>query len=88
MVSLDSDHSKDHVLVEMRAYAGLVTVGNYMVVEDTNLNGNPVWPEFGPGPKQAVEEFLSDNPCFLIDRGREKFYLTFNPGGYLKKIGT
>jgi len=86
MVSLDSDHAKAHVLAEMRAYADFVTVGNYLVVEDTNLNGHPVWPGFGPGPREAVEEFLQQNSHFMRDESWQKFLLTFNPGGYLKKV--
>ena len=85
MVILDSDHHKDHVLKELRIYSDIVTKGNYLIVEDTNLNGNPVVPAFGPGPKEAVEEFLKSNKNFIIDKSREKFYLTFNPSGYLFK---
>jgi cephalosporin hydroxylase len=86
MVILDSDHSKDHVLSELKIYSQFVTKGSYLIVEDTNLNGHPVEPEFGPGPMEAVEEFLKENTVFTIDKGREKFYLTFNPNGYLRKI--
>lgn len=85
MVILDSDHHKDHVLKELRIYGDIVTKGNYLIVEDTNLNGNPVAPAFGPGPKEAVEEFLESNKNYVPDKSREKFYLTFNPGGYLFK---
>ena len=59
--------------------------GSYLVVEDTNINGHPVKPTFGPGPMEAVEEFLKENGDFAVDKSREKFYLTFNPNGYLKK---
>jgi len=86
MVVLDSDHSKAHVLEELRLYGQLVTLGSYLVTEDTNINGRPVAPDFGPGPAEAVEEFLSENKSFVVDKSREKFLLTFNPGGYLKKI--
>ena len=86
MVILDSDHAKDHVLEELRSYAPLVTRGNYLVVEDTNLNGNPVFPEHGPGPREAVEEFMSEDDGFVVDSSREKFLLTFNPGGFLKRV--
>lgn len=83
---LDSDHNKGHVLEELRIYSELVTAGSYLIVEDTNINGHPVLPHFGPGPKEAVEEFLSERKDFVVDPEREKFYLTFNPRGYLRKL--
>ena len=86
LVVLDSDHSRDHVLDELRAYADLVTVGSYVVVEDTNVNGHPAYPEFGPGPMEAVEAFLAEDDRFEVDAGLEKFFMTFNPRGYLKKV--
>jgi len=85
LVILDSDHSKAHVLQEMELYAPMISVGSYLIVEDTNLHGHPVLPEFGPGPMEAVAEFLPKNPDFIVDRSREKFFMTFNPGGYLKR---
>ena len=78
MVSLDSDHSKDHVLKELRLYSQLVTVGNYLVVEDTQFPA--------PGPREAVEEFMKETSDFVRDESREKFLLTMNPGGFLKKV--
>lgn len=84
MVILDSDHARDHVIAELRLYAPLVTPGGYLVVEDTNVNGHPVFPEHGPGPLEAVQEFLAGDSRFELDRGREKFFMTFNPGGYLR----
>jgi cephalosporin hydroxylase len=85
LVILDSDHTKDHVLAEMRAYGPLVTRGSYLIVEDTNINGHPVLPDFGPGPWEAVEEFLQGNDQFQVDRSREKLLMTFNPMGYLRR---
>jgi cephalosporin hydroxylase len=86
MVVLDSDHSAKHVLDELRLYSPLVTPGQYLVVEDTNVNGHPVMPAFGPGPMEALDTFLGENSGFEIDTTREKFLLTFNPRGYLRKI--
>jgi cephalosporin hydroxylase len=86
MIVLDSDHSKKHVLSELRIYSNLVSKEGYIIVEDTNLNGHPVALENGPGPMEAVEEFLMENNSFVVDSHREKFYLTFNPKGYLRKI--
>ncbi|UCC67973.1 MAG: class I SAM-dependent methyltransferase [Armatimonadota bacterium] len=84
MVILDSDHRRDHVLAELAVYSKLVTPGSYLIVEDTNI-GHPVQPELVPGPREAVQEFLAANPDFTADRSRERFHLTFNPSGYLKK---
>jgi cephalosporin hydroxylase len=88
LVILDSDHSRDHVAAELEAYAPLVGPGGYLIVEDTNLNGHPVEPEHGPGPAEAVAEFLASHPEFEADASREKFLLTFNPGGWLRRRGS
>lgn len=86
LVLLDSDHSRQNVLAELRAYHRFVTPGSYLVVEDGNVGGHPVAREFGPGPSEAIRDFLAENDRFAIDREREKFYLTFNPGGYLRRV--
>ena len=85
LVILDSDHSTGHVLAELALLAPRVPRGGYLIVEDTNVNGHPVLPEHGPGPWEAVEEFLEKNPEWERDRSREKFLLTYNPGGYLRR---
>lgn len=86
MVVLDSDHSKTHVLREMEVYSKFVSLGNYLVIEDTNINGHPVLPGWGDGPMEAVREFLRTNDEYEIDYTREKFFLTFYPCGFLKRI--
>jgi cephalosporin hydroxylase len=86
LVLLDSDHSYANVLAELRAYHGFVTPGSYCVVEDGNVGGHPVAREFGAGPLEAVHAFLAETDGFEIDREREKFYLTFNPSGYLRRL--
>lgn len=85
LVVLDDDHGRDHVLRELRTYGPLVTRGSYLVVEDTNVNGHPVMPAHGPGPMEAVEAFLAEDDRFTVDRSREKFLLTYFPGGWLKR---
>jgi cephalosporin hydroxylase len=86
LVDLDSDHHKAHVLNELRLYSPLVTPGSYLIVEDTHFNGHPILPKFGPGPGEAVQEFLESHPEFRPDARREKFGMTFNPGGYLRRV--
>lgn len=85
MVVLDSDHSRDHVLAELRAYAGFVTPGCYLVVEDGNVGGHPVYREHGPGPTEALAAFLAEDSRFEPDPRRERFLMTFNPGGWLRR---
>lgn len=88
MVILDSSHEKDHVFKETDLYSQFVSLGNYLVIEDTNLNGHPVEPGWGEGPMEAVKAFLKNRKDFKIDRTREKFLLTFFPNGFLKRIKT
>lgn len=86
MVSLDSDHRKPHVAQELKIYSDLVAVGCYLVVEDTNINGHPVLPNFGPGPMEAVQDFMRADSRYMIDRSREKLGLTYFPDGWLKRV--
>ena len=86
MVILDADHREDHVLAELRAYRQFVPVGGYMIVEDTNINGHPTYPDFGPGPWEAVDRFLAEDSGFVPDRGCERFLLTMNPRGFLRRV--
>jgi len=86
LVILDSNHSTAHVLSELQNYSQFVPIGSYIIVEDTNINGHPVLPNWGIGPYEAMEKFLSENKNFEIDLSCEKFLLTFNPSGFLKRV--
>jgi cephalosporin hydroxylase len=86
LVILDSDHSAAHVHQELLAYRGFVQVGDYLIVEDSNVNGHPVWPDFGPGPMEAIDKFLSETDEFVVDERCERFLMTLNPRGYLRRI--
>lgn len=85
LVILDSDHSKKHVLEELRLLAPYVSLGSYLIVEDTNINGHPAYSNFGEGPFEAVRAFLKTDSRF-DDESCEKFLMTFNPQGYLKRV--
>ncbi len=63
-----------------------VPVGSYVVIEQTVVNGHPVWPGHGPGPSEAAKRILALNDDFAADTALERFGLTFNPGGYLKRL--
>lgn len=80
MVVLDSDHSKDHVLAELEIYAPLVTPGQFLVVEDTNINGRPVEIDWkgGPGPGPAVDEWLPNHQDFARALMAERYLMTFH----------
>jgi len=67
-------------------YAPLVPVGGYVVVENTVVNGRPAAPEFGPGPHEAVVAILARHDDFAPDPLGERYTLTFNRGGYLKRV--
>jgi cephalosporin hydroxylase len=84
---LDSDHRKDHVLAELHALRSVVESGDYVVVEDGNINGNPVLPAWGEGPYEAIAEYLKEFPKdYTADSTREKkFGFTFAPSGFLIK---
>lgn len=93
LVALDSNHTHDHVLQELKLYSPLVTRGSYLVVFDTIIEDFPAgyfhdrpWDK-GNNPKTAVTEFLAANDRFILDRDMEsKLLITVAPGGYLKCI--
>jgi len=66
-------------------FSPFVPVGGYVIVEDTILEGNPVWPEFGGGPRAAVHAIV-DRGRFAPDHSMERYALTFNVHGWLKRI--
>ena len=93
LVCLDSNHTHEHVLAELKAYAPLVSTGSYCCVFDTIIEDMPEgsfpdrpWDK-GNNPKTAVWEYLKENDNFLIDKDIEnKLLITVAPDGYLKKI--
>jgi cephalosporin hydroxylase len=94
MVFLDSNHTHDHVLKELMAYAPLVTIGSYCIILDTGIeeiDPSAIAPnrEWGKGnsPKSALNEFLLNNDSFILDDFyHEKAWVTSAPGGFIKKI--
>ncbi|OCQ93817.1 cephalosporin hydroxylase [Limnothrix sp. PR1529] len=93
LVCLDSNHTHDHVLAELEAYAPLVTPGSYCVVFDTIIEDLPgdMFPDrpWGPGnnPKTAVWEYIKTHPEFEIDQSvQDKLLITVAPDGYLKRL--
>ncbi|HAN79147.1 MAG TPA: hypothetical protein DCQ31_15965 [Bacteroidales bacterium] len=95
MVVLDSNHTHEHVLLELELYANLVTPQSYLVVFDTIVEDladlgvefpNRPWRK-GNNPKTAVHEFLKNNSDFEIDYSiQNKLLITVAPDGYLKRV--
>jgi cephalosporin hydroxylase len=93
LVFLDSNHTHEHVLAELQAYADLTSVGSYCVVFDTIVEDLPadMFPDrpWGPGnnPKTAVWEYLKTHPAFEIDKNiQHKLLITVAADGYLKRV--
>ncbi len=93
LVFLDSNHTHDHVLAELEAYAPLTSRDSYCVVFDTVVEDMPkeMFPDrpWGPGnnPKTAVWEYLKTHPEFEIDKSiQHKLLITVAPDGYLKRV--
>jgi cephalosporin hydroxylase len=93
LVCLDSNHTHDHVLAELEAYAPLTSVGSYCVVFDTIVEDMPkaMFPDrpWGPGdtPKTAVWEYLKTHTEFEIDKRIDhKLLISVAPDGYLKRL--
>ena len=93
LVSLDSNHTHEHVLAELNAYADLVSVGSYCIVCDTAIEDLPAgsfpdrpW-DVGNNPKTAVHEWLKSHPEFEIDKDIDyKLLISVAPDGYLKRV--
>jgi cephalosporin hydroxylase len=94
LVILDSNHTHEHVLQELQAYAPLVTKGSYLIVFDTAVEdvpedfdwGGRPWGK-GNNPKTAVWEFLKSNDNFVIDKAVDnKLLISVGPDGYLKRV--
>lgn len=93
LVCLDSNHTHDHVLAELEAYAPLASVGSYCVVFDTIVEELPgeMYPDrsWGPGnsPQSAVHAYLASHDEFEIDHAIDnKLLISVAPKGYLKRI--
>ena len=93
LVCLDSNHTHNHVMEELKAYSKLVSVGSYCIVFDTLVENMPSefsndrpWDK-GNNPKTAVWEFMKKNDNFIIDKDIEnKILITVAPDGYLKRV--
>ncbi len=85
-VILGSRGARRRMHREFAIYAELVPVGSYVVMEHTVLNGYPVDASFGPGPFEATRRILNTRGDFMADTTRERHGVTFNPGGFLRRV--
>lgn len=93
LVCLDSNHTHDHVLAELLAYAPMVSVGSYCVVFDTVIEHLPSeiyadrpW-DVGDNAMTAMRTYMESDPGFVIDRDMDaKLQITVAPNGYLRRV--
>ncbi len=93
LVCLDSNHTEQHVMAELEAYAQLTSIGSYCIIYDTIIEDMPKdsfpdrpWGQ-GNNPKTAAKKFLSNHPEFIIDKSiQNKLQITVSPDGYLLRI--
>jgi cephalosporin hydroxylase len=81
----DSDHTDTMVLALLKQYQDLIRVGDYFIVEDSNCGGKPLNRGPTPGPWAGIENFLAENPNWESDRSWEKYIITWNPTGFLRR---
>jgi cephalosporin hydroxylase len=86
VVILGSRTRRHRTRREFDAFAPLVPVGSYVVIEHTALNGFPIDASFGPGPHEALRRIMNLHGEFLADTTKERHGLTFNQGGFLRRI--
>ena len=87
LVSLDPDHSCDHILRELEIYHELAAIAGHLVVEDANINGHPAYPSFGPGLFEAVTQFLNANHNFVSDDALWwRNHFSFHQYGWLLRV--
>jgi cephalosporin hydroxylase len=98
MVLLDSNHTRDHVLAELNAYAPLVGKGSYLVAMDGIMESMTGAPRSQPdwtwnNPKSAALEFVRAHPEFVIEEPKFLFNegnitegVTYWPGGFIRRI--
>lgn len=84
MIIEDSAHTYDNTIRALENYRDFVTPGQYFVVEDGICDLLDLG--IKPGPKAAVEDWIGNNPDYIIDRDCEKYIMTYNPKGYLKRM--
>jgi len=93
LVILDSDHSYQHVLDELRCYGKFVTPKSYMIVMDGAMTQFALTPRgeddwVHDNPHRAVMDYLKEDDSFQIDETFNSFPLTHAPDGYLQKLGS
>ncbi len=98
LVVLDSNHTKRHVLEELRLYSPLVSIGSYVLAEDGIMRDVAGGPRTTPAwtwdnPLSAIEQFLAENKCFvreepamLFDESAVDTAVTYSPGGWLRRL--